>query len=139
MGKMKQMMEDKSELALMGKFVTVENEDEVRFITNYILTVLGKSDEFKDFDIYSEIHRYPDEDGNNNTVTNVGTCRVEGMACIVYCLKNLEVPDPFEEDYGSGYPAAFCYVFNTVAHDMCSEFGDCFFEKRADNYYHRIS
>lgn len=138
MGKMKQMMEDKSELALMGKFVSVENEDEVRFITNYILTVLGKDEQFKDLDIYKDcLHRYND----TNKVTNIGTCRVMGMPCIVYCIdpQDGETPKPFEEDYGTGNPCAFCYVFNTADHEMCSEFGDCFFEKQADNYYHRVS
>lgn len=138
MGKMKQMMEDKSELALMGKFVSVENEDEVRFITNYILTVLEKVEQFKDLDIYKDcLHRYND----TNKVTNIGTCRVMGMPCIVYCIdpQDGETPKPFEEDYGTGNPCAFCYVFNTTDHEMCSEFGDCFFEKQADNYYHRVS
>lgn len=138
MGKMKQMMEDKSELALMGKFVSVENEDEVRFITNYILTVLEKDEQFKDLDIYKDcLHRYND----TNKVTNIGTCRVMGMPCIVYCIdpQDGETPKPFEEDYGTGNPCAFCYVFNTTDHEMCSEFGDCFFEKQADNYYHRVS
>lgn len=128
MGKMKQMMEDKSELALMGKFVSVENEDEVRFITNYILTVLGKDEQFKDLDIYKDcLHRYND----TNKVTNIGTCRVMGMPCIVYCIdpQDGETPKPFEEDYGTGNPCAFCYVFNTTDHEMCSEFGDCFFEE----------
>lgn len=138
MGKMKQMMEDKSELALMGKFVSVENEDEVRFITNYILTVLERDEQFKDLDIYKDcLHRYND----TNKVTNIGTCRVMGMPCIVYCIdpQDGETPKPFEEDYGTGNPCAFCYVFNTTDHEMCSEFGDCFFEKQADNYYHRVS
>lgn len=128
MGKMKQMMEDKSELALMGKFMSVENEDEVRFITNYILTVLGKDEQFKDLDIYKDcLHRYND----TNKVTNIGTCRVMGMPCIVYCIdpQDGETPKPFEEDYGTGNPCAFCYVFNTTDHEMCSEFGDCFFEE----------
>lgn len=138
MGAIKRRMEDLSELALMGKFVPVENEDEVRFITNYILTVLGKDEEFKDLDIYKDcLHRYND----TNKVTNIGTCRVEGMSCIVYCIdcQDGETPKPFEEDYGTGNPCSFCYVFNVDAHDMCSAFGDCFFEKRADNYYHRVS
>lgn len=137
MGKMKQMMEDKSELALMGKFVPVENEDEVRFITDYILNVLD-AERLRNMDIYKEcLHRYSD----TNKVTNIGTCRVMGMPCIVYCIdpQDGETPKPFEEDYGTGSPCAFCYVLNTEAHEMCSEFGDCFFEKRADGYYHRVS
>ena len=137
MGAMKRRMEDMSELAMMGKFVPVENEDEVRFITNYILTVFSKDEQFKDFDIYDEIHRYND----TNKVTNVGTCRVLDMPCIVYTIdcQDGETPKPFEEDYGTGNPCSFAHVFNMEAHDMCSEFGDCFFEKQADGYYHRVS
>lgn len=143
MGAIKRRMEDLSELAMMGKFIPVENEDEVRFITDYILTALEKGDSFKVFDNYvfdiykDALHRYND----TNKVTHIGTCRVEGMPCIVYCIdtQDGEIPKPFEEDYGSGYPCSFCYVFNLDAHDMCSEFGDCFFEKQADGYYHRVS
>lgn len=127
--------EDLAELAMMGKCVPVENEYEVRFITKYILKALQK-DEALSLDIYKDhIHRY------NNTikVTNVGTCRVYNMPCIVYCLETQDdEPKPFETDYGSGYPCSFCYVFNIGAPDL-SEFGDCFFEKRADGHYHRVS
>ena len=66
------------------------------------------------------------------------------MKCITYLLASTSddeeesYPAPFETDYGTGYPCAFCYVFNTES-DWCSEFGDCFFEKRADGFYHRAS
>lgn len=138
MSKFKQRVEDMAELALMGKFVPVTNADEVIFMTKYILTVFGKDEQFKDFHIYKQaLHRY----NSDNLVTHVGTCRVMGMPCIVYCIdpQDGETPKPFEEDYGTGNPCAFCYVFNTADHEMCSEFGDCFFEKQADNYYHRVS
>lgn len=137
MSKIKQHYEDKAELALMGKCVPVESEDEVRFITDYILTVLD-AERLKSIDIYKDcLHRYND----TNKVTNIGTCRVLGMPCIVYCIdpQDGETPKPFEEDYGSGYPCSFTYVFNTTDHEMCSEFGDAFFEKQADGYYHRVS
>ena len=137
MSKIKQFYEDKAELALMGKCVPVESEDEVRFITDYILTVLD-AERLKSIDIYKDcLHRYND----NNKVTHIGTCRVFGMPCIVYCIdpQDGETPKPFEEDYGSGYPCSFTYVFNTTDHEMCSEFGDAFFEKQADGYYHRVS
>lgn len=136
MGKMKQMMEDKSELAMMGKFVSVENDSEVEFITNYILTVLGKEEALKDSDLFKDHLRRYDQSIN---VKFIGTNRIEGMPCITYCVEGDDIIPPFTEDYGSGYPASFCYVFNLDAPDMCSEFGDCFFEEQADNYYHRIS
>lgn len=82
MSKIKQFYEDKAELALMGKCVPVESEDEVRFITDYILTVLD-AERLKSLDIYRDcLHRYND----TNKVTNIGTCRVLGMPCIVYCI-----------------------------------------------------
>lgn len=43
-------------------------------------------------------------------------------------------PAPFEEDYGTGHPCAFCYVLNLVADEQCSEFGDVFFSRRGDSY-----
>lgn len=137
MGKLKQYYENKAELALMGKFMPVETEDEVKFITNYILTVLNKED-LKQLDIYADcLHRY----NNTNKVTHIGTNKVLGMPCIVYCIdtQDGETPKPFEEDYGTGFPCSFTYVFNLADHEMCSEFGDSFFEKRADGYYHRVS
>lgn len=127
---------NKAELALMGKCVSVESEEEVRFITKYILKVFQK-DEALSLDIYKDhIHRY----NNTSKVTHIGTCRVFSMPCVVYCIdtQDGDTPKPFEEDYGSGYPCSFCYVFNIAAPDL-SEFGDCFFEKRADGYYHRVS
>lgn len=39
-----------------------------------------------------------------------------------------DFPDPFTEDYGTGFPCAFCYVYN-LRDSWCSEFGDVFFEK----------
>lgn len=130
MGKIKQQMETKAELSLMGKYIPVETEDEVRFITSYILTVLGK----EDIDPYDYIHRF----NSGNTVEYIGVNTLQGMPCITYCLDAEDAPEPFTEDYGSGYPASFCYVYNPD-YPACSEFGDCFFEKQGDNYYHRVS
>ena len=136
MSKIKRELEDRAELAMTGRFVPVENEEEVRFMTSYITVALNK-EHYSDLDIYEEfLHRY----NNKNKVTHVGTCRVLGMPCIVYCIdpQDGETPKPFEEDYGSGYPCSFSFVFN-LDYESCSEFGDCFFEKREDGYYHRVS
>lgn len=136
MSKIKQHYETRAELMMMGKFLEVT--DEVQFCTDYIITSLGYEDKFRGLDIYKDhIHKYND----TNKVTHMGTCRVYGMPCIVYCIdpQDDETPKPFTEDYGSGYPASFCYVFNLDDPEMCSEFGDCFFEKREDGCYHRVS
>lgn len=146
MSMMEQYASGLAELALMGKFVNVDekdNEDLVEYITDYIYRTFscndtGDCDRCKKIgDIYDEhIHKY----GDTNQVTHIGVNVVEGMRTITFCLDTSdgETPKPFEEDYGSGYPCAFCYVLNYDAVEF-SEFGDCFFEKRDDNYYHRVS
>lgn len=134
MGKVKNEAMGRAEMMLMGMCIPTNN-DEVQFMTDYILTVLGVKEQYEELNVLKDcINQF-----HENKVTYMTTCRVMDMPCIVYCLETEDAPPPFEEDYGSGYPAAFCYVFNTVDHEMCSEFGDCFFEKRADGHYHRVS
>ena len=127
------------ELALIGKVVPVNSNSEVQEMTKYLLSAMG-NDPNKLVDIMKNaINKY----GENN-VKYLVCNRVQGMNCITYLLEcgsddpEEQYPAPFEEDYGSGYPSAFCYVFNTEI-DWCSEFGDCFFEKKSDGYYHRVS
>lgn len=136
MSKILREWEDKAELALMGKFVPVEKKEEVQFITSYCLGALHR-DDLENMDIYSEyLHKYSE----NNKVTNIGTSTVQDMPCITYCIDTQKEgePKPFEEDYGTGNPASFCFVLNT-AHEHFSEFGDCFFRLCEDGYYHRVS
>lgn len=134
-------METRCELAMMGKVIPVNDNSEVQAMTEYILTVInGDASNLVDI-LENAICRYQD-----NKVKYLVVNTVMDMPCITYLLDSgVEDPEdenwypaPFEEDYGSGYPCAFCYVFN-LASDWCSEFGDCFFEKRADGYYHRAS
>lgn len=140
MSKVKNEMATRCELALMGKVVEVHSNDEVQAMTEYIFSAMGK-DPNKLVDILENaIQRY-----NKNEVKYLVCNTVMDMPCITYLLASPEdadeedkYPAPFEEDYGTGKPASFCYVFNTD-NDWCSEFGDCFFEKRSDGYYHRIS
>lgn len=137
MSKIKNEVATRCELALMGKVVPCTT-DEVQVMTEYILSAMGR--ENLEVDIVGEhIQRY-----SKNEVKYIVTNRVMGMNTITYLLASGEAdeeedyPAPFEEDYGSGYPCAFCYVFN-VDQPVFSEFGDCFFEKKADGYYHRAS
>lgn len=138
MKKMTSEMATRCELALMGKVVPVNSNDEVNEMTKYILRAIGKEYDEENFDILKNaIHRY----SKTNKVTHLVTNTLMGcMQCITYCIDtgDEDMPKPFEEDYGTGYPCSFCYVFNTTE-DFCSEFGDCFFEKKADGYYHRKS
>ena len=137
MGKVKQEAETRCELALMGKVVPVNSNDEVQFMTEYILSAMGHDEPLIEDFVSKTINYY----GQNN-VKYLVCNTVMDMKCITYLLENAsdggeQYPAPFEEDYGTGYPCAFCYVFNTDV-DWCSEFGDCFFEKRADGFYHRV-
>ena len=142
MSKVKNEMATRCELAMMGKVIPVNDNSEVQAMTEYIATVLkGEQYASKLVDILKNaICKY-----QNNKVKYLVVNTVMDMPCITYLLdsgvdKDHEdyYPAPFEEDYGTGYPCAFCYVFN-LENDWCSEFGDCFFEKREDGYYHRAS
>lgn len=140
MSKVKSEMATRCELALMGKVVPVNSNDEVQMMTCYLLDAMGR-DSSKCVDILGNaICKY----SKTNEVKYLVCNTVMGMKCITYLLASTsdneeeKFPAPFEEDYGSGYPSAFCYVFNTES-DWCSEFGDAFFEKKSDGYYHRVS
>lgn len=140
MSKVKSEMATRCELALMGKVVPVNSNDEVQMMTCYLLDAMGR-DSSKCVDILENaICKY----SKTNEVKYLVCNTVMGMKCITYLLASTsdneeeKFPAPFEEDYGSGYPSAFCYVFNTE-NDWCSEFGDAFFEKKSDGYYHRVS
>lgn len=107
-------------------------------MTTYLLSAMGHADHYRDLDIIKDrICKYSE----NNKVTHI-VCNtiLDGMKCITYLIdtQDGETPKPFEETYGTDYPCAFCYVFNTDADDR-SEFGDCFFKKEKDGCYHRVS
>ena len=139
---MKKEMATRCELAMMGKVVPVNDNSEVQDMTKYIYsTIKGEENVHRLVDILENaINRYQE-----NKVKYIVCVTLHGMPCITYLLDSGRTedheewyPSPFEEDYGIGYPCAFCYVFNLVD-DWCSEFGDCFFEKRDDGFYHRVS
>lgn len=138
--KIKSEMAARCELAMMGKVVPVNDNSEVQVMTEYIISVLqGNGEDCVDV-LENAINAY-----HENKVKYLVVNRVMDMPCITYLLdsgvdKYHEdyYPAPFEEDYGTGCPVSFCYVFNLEC-DWCSEFGDCFFEKRPDGYYHRVS
>lgn len=140
MSKIKDEMATRCELALMGKVVEVTSNNEVQMMTRYIYSAMG-NDPDKLVDILENaIQRY-----QKHEVKYLVCNTVHGMPCITYLLAPPTGSDyeddyqaPFETDYGTGYPCAFCYVFNTVD-DWCSEFGDCFFQKKSDGFYHRVS
>ena len=139
MSKIKQEMETRCELAMMGKVVPVNSNNEVQAMTEYIYRAMGKENELVDI-LENAINKY-----HQNEVKYLVCNTVMDMPCITYLLDSgvdeedeNYYPAPFVEDYGTGTPCAFCYVFNLES-DWCSEFGDCFFKKRADGFYHRVS
>lgn len=142
MSRIKDEMATRCELAMMGKVVPVNDNSEVQAMTVYIVSALkGEDTASKLVDILDNaINHY-----HENLVKYLVCNTVQGMPCITYLLDSGVdeddedyYPAPFKEDYGTGCPCAFCYVFN-IDVDWCSEFGDCFFKKRADGFYHRVS
>lgn len=140
---MSEMMnfKDKSELAMMGKVVPVASNEEALAMTEYIVGVIKPDAHLCEDFINNSICRYQ----KNKVKFIVCNVLLGDMPCITYLLENADeredydYPAPFKENYGYvGYKCAFCYVFN-LADDWCSEFGDCFFEKKSDGYYHRVS
>lgn len=136
MSNIKRDLETRCGLAMMGKCVKVNSNDEVQAMTEYIFSAMGKDPNRLVDILENAIQRYSKKNEVKYLVCNT----VMDMKCITYLIDTHEEgePAPFEEDYGTGKPASFCYVFNTD-NDWCSEFGDCFFEKRDDNFYHRVS
>jgi hypothetical protein len=127
-------MRTRGELAMMG-IVQPTSNDEVQEMTKYIMKSLERDPETLGDILKNAICKYHD-----NKVKFITTYRIYGMPCICYLLdsgvsKNDEeyFPAPFEEDYGTGYPCAFCYVLNLES-DWCSEFGDVFFKKTPLGY-----
>lgn len=122
------------ELAMTGCTVEVKNKENLVLMVNYIIKEL-KGEPYPEPSGISLLKPVLKEDYE---VKYLSCTTVQGMRCINLCLETEDLPKPFEEDYGSGYPCSFCYVLNLDAPEF-SEFGDCFFEKKSDGYYHRIS
>ncbi len=140
MSKVATEQQTRCELALMGKVVEVRDNSEVVPMTQYILNAMGIDKPLVENFMEQSICKY-----QNHKVKYLVCNTVWDMRCITYLLESEASPDseeyypaPFKEDYGTGHPCAFCYVFNTES-DWCSEFGDCFFKKQSDGFYHRVS
>ena len=133
--KNKDTLEAKSEVALMGRVVSVSKYDEVAYMIDYINTVLVNSKviskpEATGEEVVSRLAEY------DNKVRGLVVCTLLGyMPCITILLEDDEYEEqpPLETEDG-----IFCYCFNAMDDYMCSEFGCCFFEKLRDGSYHRI-
>lgn len=140
MSKIKYEMATRCELALMGKVVEVRDNSEVVPMTEYIMSAMGIENPLNPNFLKDSICKY-----SQHKVKYLVCNTVMNMRCITYLLESDKpeddeeyYPAPFVEDYGTGYPCAFCYVFNLDC-DWCSEFGDSFFKKKSDGFYHRAS
>lgn len=140
MSKIKSEMATRCELALMGKVVEVRDNSEVVPMTEYMMSAMGIENPLNPNFLEDSICKY-----SQHKVKYIVCNTVMDMRCITYLLESNKpeddeeyYPAPFVEDYGTGYPCAFCYVFNLDC-DWCSEFGDSFFKKKSDGFYHRAS
>lgn len=140
MSKIKNEMATRCELALMGKVVEVRDNSEVVPMTEYMMSAMGIENPLNPNFLKDSICKY-----SQHKVKYLVCNTVMDMRCITYLLESDKpeddegyYPAPFVEDYGTGYPCAFCYVFNLDC-DWCSEFGDVFFRNKSDGFYHRAS
>ena len=131
MSKIKNELATRCELALMGKVIPCNNS-EVQAMIDYIITVLRASNEYLDEekDILSKINAY----GDHRVKYLVCNTIMGEFNCITFLLDDDEEPIPQDLETDDG---VFCYVYN-VTDPMLSELGCCFFEKKQDNYYHRV-
>ena len=140
MSKIEQDAVTRCELAMMGMTQVVKSNDEVQFMFDYIKQCLGYEVQYNDIDVVKDrICKY-----SKNKVKYIDTYRLFGMPCIAFLLEcdsedeEEQYPAPFEESYGTPYKCSFCYVFNLADDMMCSEFGDVFFSKKSDGFYHVV-
>lgn len=122
------------ELAMMGKVVKCSNS-EVMDCVKYIEKVTSKHG--KEIDDRVEVFMSAIKEQGAHVRCMVCNT-VYGDTCITFLIETSGLPKPFETDYGTGYPCSYGYVLN-LSCPYCSEFGDSFYEKRSDGFYHRVS
>lgn len=122
----------KAEVILMGQALPVESDEEAKFITAYILCVLGNEEDdaalkAKAKEVYDLVYKYNSE---NTLVTHISVNTTPFGRMITFVrddeMESLETPD-----------GVLAYVYN-VDYPECSELGYVFFEKRAGTY-HRVA
>lgn len=132
-----------AELMLQGKVQTFSNtdmtQDSNKTLTTwficYILKVIHAEKDTYPIDYLEEAHEIWDtiQEYGEKTVKHMVVNTIEGMPMITFGLDDEE--DPWHEDLDNDW--IFSYVYNVSCPDL-SEFGDTFYEKRSDNFYHRI-
>ena len=122
------------ELAMMGKVVKCTNS-EVLDCIKYI----GKATETWGDAVKEKAETFVENLSKYKHRVKMMVCNmVYDDKCLTFLLETDDLPKPFETDYGSGYPCSYGYALNLSA-PWCSEYGDSFYEKRTDGFYHRVS
>lgn len=126
----------KCELAMMGKTIPVESNEEAVVMTDYILKTIWSSFPHLENKTSGEevindgVNRY-----GTNKIKYITTSRLLGeFLVITYALDDGE--EPFPEDLATD-EGVLCYVYNINAPEL-SELGYCFFQKKSDGYYYRV-
>lgn len=117
----------KAEVILMGHALPVENNEEVKFITAYILSVIKGVDddtaETEAEEVFNLVNKYNSE---NTPITHISVNTTPFGKMITFVrdeeMQVLETPE-----------GVLAYVYN-VDYPDCSELGYVFFEKRAGTY-----
>lgn len=132
-----------AELMLQGRVQVFDNMDmtleQNKTITTwfccYLLNVMHADEDTYPIDyledahkIWDSVQKYGDKIVKHMVVNTIG-----GMVTITFGLDDEN--DPWHEDLENNW--IFSYVYNVTCPDL-SEFGDTFYEKRSDNFYHRI-
>ena len=142
MGKVKQEMEALCEVAMMKGHVVIPRIVEnggydycLETMVMYCLNVLS------DYDVEEKFGDRVHELCNNEQASGFCCNKVMDMSCITILLLDTEtlynpVPNNLSKDVSKNYQS--CYVLNATVPEF-SEYGDCFFEKRADGCIYRVS
>jgi len=124
------------ELAMTGRVVKCTNSEVVDCI-RYISKVVQKWTT----DVQEKVNsflEYLKTSSDNLKVRSMVCNTIYEDTCITFLIEAKSLPKPFETDYGSGYPCSYSYTLN-LSCPYFSEFGDTFYEKRSDGFYHRVS
>lgn len=121
----------KAEVALMGVVTPVRDKDNIIFMLNYIAKVIGHEEQTGE-EVYNEAMRYINP--KKDMIVGLSCSTLLGsMKCVNIIFKGVK-SKTFKLDYANG---VLTHVHNYDWPDG-SELGYSYFEKKANNMYHRI-
>lgn len=118
------------EMILMGHVHQLIEEDNIKYVIDYMLEVLEKEWEVTADEIYEKAYEFVDKDKTKVIGLSMNTICGE-MQCLTLIFKDEGKPFNIEDENG-----VFCYCYNLTYPD-CSELGYSFF-KREHGKLHRI-